>query len=78
MRGGYLGHVLVFVIAVRYVICLFVCAVGVGCFLFLFCSLRLMELCCYLFRVVMYAWRFSWSCLGVCNRCSLGPVIICR
>ena len=19
-------------------------------------------------RVVMYAWRFSWSCLGVCDR----------
>ena len=73
MRCGYLGHVLVFVAAVRYAICLFVCAV---CAVF-----RLIDtfagVCCYLLRGVMYAWWFSWSCLGVCGRCSLCKLLLC-
>ena len=33
------------------------------------------EGCCGdLLRVVMYAWRLSWSCLGVCDRCSYCPL----
>ena len=33
--------------------------------------------CCYVLRVVMYAWCLPWSCLGVCDRCALCPLIIC-
>ena len=36
-----------------------------------------MEFVCYLFRVDMYAWRFAWSCLVVCDRCVSCPVLIC-
>ena len=31
----------------------------------------------YLFRVVMCAWRLYWSCIGVCGRSSLCPLIMC-
>ena len=32
--------------------------------------------CCYLLRVVMYAWRFSWSCLGVSDRGSFYHLLL--
>ena len=60
MRGGYLGHVLVFAIAVRLVFCFFVCAV---CLCVLFA--RFGGDCCSVLGVVMYARRFSWSFIGV-------------
>ena len=31
---------------------------------------------CSLLRVVMYAWRLSWSCVGVCGRCSFCPLLL--
>ena len=49
--GVSLGHVQVFVIGVRSVSCLFV-------FFAMFDGV-----CCYLFGVVMYAWRFYLSCV---------------
>ena len=33
--------------------------------------------CCYVLLVVMYAWCLPWSCLGVCDRCSFCPLLIC-
>ena len=51
MRCGYLGRVLVFVVAVRYDICLVVCVV---CVVFLLID-TFAGVYCYLFRVVMYA-----------------------
>ena len=59
MRGGYTGHVLVFVVVVRSVVCFFVFAV---CVLLI---AMIAGVYCSLFRVVMYALRFSWPCLGV-------------
>ena len=72
MRGGSLGHVLGFVIAVRLVICFFACAM---CLFGLFA--RFGGVCCYLFGVVMYAWRFSWSFLGVFVRESCCHLLTC-
>ena len=79
MRGGSLGHVLVFAIAVRSVICLFV---GDRCFARCVCLLAMFDgSCCCLSRIVMYALRlfghvlvcaiaaFSVICIFVCVGC---------
>ena len=75
MRGGSLGHVQVFVIGVRYVLCLFVGAGSVACVVSLFAVFD--GLCCYSLRLVMYAWRLTSSCLGVCDRRSLCNLLVC-
>ena len=63
--GASLGHVQVFVIGVRSVCCFFVSCVAMfgGC-------------CRYLFRVVVYAWRFSLSC-SCLDRGSYCSLLIC-
>ena len=78
MRGGYIGHILAFVIAVRTVICFFVCA---GCFARVVCIVFCVCcVCLFVFRTVVYAWRLSWSHLGVCDRCLFRHLLLwlCR
>ena len=76
MRGGSLGDALVFVIVVRYVIFFFVFwLVMLLVFDVLFVTFNV--LFCYLCRVVVYAWRLSWSCPGVCDRRSCCPLCLC-
>ena len=75
MRGGYLGHVSVFVVAVRYVVCVFVCAVCVACFACFVCyvwwALLLSASWCKVrvaFLLVTYMCLWSWfvmSCVSL-------------
>ena len=73
MRGGYIGHVLVYVIVVRYVMCSSYVLVGL---LVLFVSFAMSDGCS-LLRVAMYVWVLYWSCLGVCGRCSYCHLRLC-
>ena len=66
MRGGSLGHVLVFVVAVRYISCLFVCAACFACFISFGCdvcwSVLLFVSCCDVCVVVLLVMsRCVWS-----------------
>ena len=74
MRGGSLDHAMVFAIAVRSALCCFVCA---ACFDCVACFVWFDVFCCFMFRNVMCVWQLCWPCLGVCDRCSLCPLIIC-
>ena len=67
MRGGFLRHVFVFVVAVFPVRRFFVCAGCVACFACYVCCV-LIDGDCYVLHVVMHAWRLCWSCLGLCDR----------
>ena len=70
--------VCVCVIGVRDIRCVCVCYC-LCCLFWLYClhCLKYVVVVVVLLRVVMYALCLPWSCLGVCDRCSLCMLLIC-